>query len=257
MALTGIRRRIKRALGPLPNVLIIGAQKCGTTTLWECLRRHPRVCVGLEKETHFFDRVEYYHKGVGWYRSRFFSRKWARLKLTGQKSVVLDATPAYLYDRRVPGRAAELVPNAKLIAITRDPVTRAYSSYWFNRDKWGVESASFEEALRRELSWTEPPEPDSVEDRFYTYLSRGLYNEQLARWREYYDEDRFYVTEMRTLRKEPERVLNELCRFLGIEPAAGMLEQLKRSHNKGAAYPPMSDEARQLCEAFFEKHRQD
>jgi hypothetical protein len=107
--------------GALPDFVIIGAQKCGTSSLYHLLTRHPHVERAATKELHFFDLL--FDEGIEWYRQCFPPPK---LK-DGRRTIHGEATPGYLFHPLVPERMAEAVPQARLIALLRNPANRAYS----------------------------------------------------------------------------------------------------------------------------------
>ncbi len=176
-------------LRPLPDFLILGAQKAGTTALYEYLRRHPGITGPRWKEVSYFDR--HYARGRAWYRGNFPVR---------DGGLVGEASPSYLFHPLAPERAAALVPGARLIAILRDPVERAYSHYQHELS-FGREPLSFEEALEREEARMAGELERMLADPGYfshawwnfTYRSRGLYAEQLERWRAVFGPDRLLV----------------------------------------------------------------
>jgi hypothetical protein len=108
-------------------VLVVGAQRCGTSSLFKYLGAHPECGASIRKEARFF--TEYYHEGTDWYRAHFpLSAGRPR------RQIYFEATPDYLLDPRVPQRAKALLPeDFRIIALLRDPVERAYSHYWHNR----------------------------------------------------------------------------------------------------------------------------
>jgi|SRR5690242_3518862 len=120
----------------LPHFLIIGAQRCGTTSLFEYLARHPDVAPPSAKELHFFDSE--YHKGDAWYRERFPSLR--NGFITG------EATPYYIFHPHTPTRVRDWNSKVKLIVLLRNPVDRAYSHY-HHEVRLGTESLDFETAL--------------------------------------------------------------------------------------------------------------
>src|SRR6187200_1451927 len=124
---------------PLPDFLVIGAQKAGTTALYAYLRWHPGITGPSWKEVSFFDR--HWWRGEAWYRGQFPLRAGGRL--------VGEASPSYLFHPLAPERARSLVPDAKLIALVRNPVDRAYSQYQ-HAVALGREPLSFEDALAAE-----------------------------------------------------------------------------------------------------------
>jgi Sulfotransferase domain len=201
----------------LPDFLIIGTQRGGTTSLYEHLVRHPAIPRALTKEVRFFD-VEY-GRGLTWYRAHFPSQmyKWARQKAK-ESLVVGEATPDYMFDPRVPPRVAAAIPEVKLMVLLRNPVDRAYSHYWHQVSR-GFEQLSFEDALDREITravkFGEEPF-GSFERHHHSYLARGVYADQLQRWMDFFPRDRFFIDASESLFKDPARVLADMFRFLGL-----------------------------------------
>ena len=124
---------------PLPDFLVLGAQKAGTTALYAYLRWHPGITGPSWKEVSFFDR--HWWRGPAWYRGQFPLRSGTRL--------VGEASPSYLFHPLAPERVRALVPDARLVALVRDPVARAYSHYQ-HEVALGREPLSFEDALAAE-----------------------------------------------------------------------------------------------------------
>jgi Sulfotransferase domain len=133
--------RVTAPVRPLPDFLILGAQKAGTTALYAYLRRHPAITGPSWKEVSYFDR--HYARGEAWYRGNFPNRLRARDKLVG------EASPSYLFHPLGPERARALVPEARLVALVRNPIDRALSHY-HHEVALGRERLSFEEALEAE-----------------------------------------------------------------------------------------------------------
>ncbi len=153
-------RRQGNAMPPvLPNFVIIGAPRSGTTSLSAYLGTHPQVFMSREKELHFFDRR--FHRGIEWY-----ARQFARAK---GKIGIGEATPRYMYGAEAIARMYELLPETKLIAILRNPVDRAYSHYWHFRAR-GWEPLDFARAIAAE----ERGEQDHSRTR-RSYLEDGRY----------------------------------------------------------------------------------
>lgn len=181
--------------GQLPDLVVIGAPKAGTTSLARWLSGHPDVRMSATKELEFFDR--YFARGVGWYRDQ--------LPSGGPGTVVAEATPTYLGHPLAPARAAATLPSARYVAILREPVGRAWSNYWFFC-QLGVERRSWEAALRAERRGQGPVD----------YLTRGRYAEQLARWDAVVDRDRLLVLLFDDLVADPAGVFAQVCRFAGV-----------------------------------------
>lgn len=202
----------------LPALLVIGAQKAGTTSLFNYLVRHPAVLAPFGKEIHYFDL--HHAGGVDWYRSRFpYAYRLERGALT------LDASPYYLVHPLAPERAAQLLPQARLVALLRNPIDRALSHY-HHEVRGGRETLSFVEAIEREperLAGEEErlrSEPGyySYNHHRYSYLHRGRYVEQLRRWTLHYPRSRLLVLQSEWLFRDPAAASARVFEFLGLEP---------------------------------------
>ena len=239
------------AIRPLPGFLILGAQKAGTTALYAYLRRHPHITGPSWKEVSFFDR--HWTRGEAWYRGNFPNVLRARGDLVG------EASPSYLFHPLAPRRVAELVPNAKLIALVRNPVDRAYSHY-HHEVALGREPLSFEDALAAEDGRTRGEEERLAAEPGYfsrawwnhTYKARGRYAEQLGRWLEVFPREQLLVLPSEELLGEPERAHARLLQFLGAEPHR--LDSYPRVFER--EYEAMGPETRvRLAAEFAEPNR--
>ena len=132
----------------LPDFVILGAQKAGTTSLYAYLCAHPDVRAAARKEVHYFDLN--YARGATWYRSMFpLAAGLARERRGGRRVLVGEASPYYLFYPLAAERAGAVVPSAQLIVLLRDPVERAWSHYR-HEVKAGREPLEFEAALAAE-----------------------------------------------------------------------------------------------------------
>jgi hypothetical protein len=199
----------------LPNFLIIGAARSGTTSLYSALRTHPDVYLPRHKrpEPHFFLKQAEFTNGLGYYEDRYFA-DW-----NGQHAVG-EASTSYLLGEKVPARVADALPEVKLICVLRNPIDRAFSGYWHTVAS-GLETLPFDQALaeeasrRRELAGTPLGEIAP-----FAYVERGLYHEQLVRWLEVFPRSRIQIILFEDLVGDSQRVLHGLAGFLGI-PAGG------------------------------------
>ena len=207
------------AVRPLPDFLILGAQKAGTTALYAYLRRHPDITGPSWKEVSYFDR--HYARGPSWYRGNFPNLLRSRGELVG------EASPSYLFHPLGPERVKELVPEARLIALVRNPVDRALSHY--NHElALGRESLSFEEALAAEEERLDGEvERLCADPRYFsrawwshTYKARGRYAEQLERWLEAFPREQLLILPSEELLAEPEQAHARVLEFLGAAPQA-------------------------------------
>lgn len=152
----------------LPDFLIVGAMRSGTSALAKLLRKHPDVFMPDTKELHYFDRE--FTRGLDWYARHFSAARPGQL--------VGEATPSYAYDVPSAERIAEAVPAARLVMLLRNPSERAYSHYWHERVR-GDETRSFADALAAE---DERIRGGGLADRLaYSYVDRGRYAPQLER----------------------------------------------------------------------------
>jgi hypothetical protein len=190
--------------GRLPTFLIIGAMRSGTTSLTRYLRPHPEVYMAERKELHFFDFG--YELGIDRYRENF--------EQAGAAAAVGEATPNYMYDRRAMERIAAAVPEARLVAILRDPVARAYSHYWHNRSV-GRETLGFAEALAAEGDRLSTEDPREL--AHWSYVDRGRYHRQLMAVCELFPREVLLVLLFDDLRETPSEVRRTLYGHLGVD----------------------------------------
>ena len=237
--------------GALPDFLIIGAQKCGTTFLYHLLCQHPYVEPAATKEVHFFDTG--FANGVEWYRSHFSppTQKEGRKVLTGESS------PYYLYHPHAARRAAQVVPGSKLIALLRNPVDRAFSDY-NHKAREGREPLSFEEAIAAEKERIRGEKEKMLADESYasptyrkfSYLSRGVYVDQLEEWCGYFDEEQLLVLKSEDFFENPQAVFERALEFLGLPH---WWTGVSGERNEGE-YERMNPATRQRLEDYFEPH---
>lgn len=183
----------------LPNLLVIGAQKAGTTSLHAYLDRHPDVSMARGKELDFFLPDRTWSNGVDWYASQF-----------GDAAVRGESSPNYtawpLWDD-VPARAAGTVPEAQLVYIVRDPLDRIESHYLQRRELEG-ERRPIDEAV------------GDLDDPQNTYVARSRYATQLERWLDHFPRERLLVIGQDELRDRPAATMAEVFAFVGLPPLA-------------------------------------
>jgi hypothetical protein len=223
---------------------VIGAQKAGTTALYAYLRWHPAITGPSWKEVSFFDR--HWWRGEAWYRGQFPLRPRGRL--------VGEASPSYLFHPLAPERARAVVPDAKLVALLRDPVDRAYSQYQ-HEVALHREPLSFEDALAAEDDRTRgevdrllaDPRAFSRPWWDHTYAARGLYAEQLERWLAVFPREQLLVVTTDELGERPGEAYASILTFLGAPPH--QLDEYPRVFDRD--YAPMEPHTRAALEARF------
>jgi hypothetical protein len=186
-----------------PNFFIVGAHKGGTSYLYTHLRRHPEIFLPTHKEPAYFQPGSRTYVELDEYRALYAGAK-------GYKAIG-EATPYYLPDPEVPPRIQAVSPAAKIIAVLRDPVERAYSHYQMDRELDCVES--FREAIERYEDKSARRWSLSQE-----YIEWGLYHAQVRRYFDTFGRDQALVLPFTDIRKRPNDLLSTIARFLGVDP---------------------------------------
>jgi hypothetical protein len=208
--------RATASVRALPDFLILGAQKAGTTALYAYLRWHPQITGPSFKEVSFFDR--HYARGERWYRAHLPIRR---------GGIVGEASPSYLFHPLAPERVARMLPDARLIALLREPVGRAFSHYQ-HEVALGRESLSFEEAIARENERMQGEVQRMLRDPAYfsyawwnyTYAARGRYAEQLERWYAAFPREQLLFLLTDDLAADTPGTYARVLEFLGVEQHA-------------------------------------
>jgi hypothetical protein len=238
----------------LPHFIIIGAQKCGTSSLFYYLSQHPQIRLSSKKELHFFDggadpAVDNYEKGSGWYRSHFpFLKSVSGQCLTG------EATPIYIFDPLVPARISNLLPTVKLIALLRNPTERAISHYFHARGK-NMEPLSIMEALQKEDERMRSADFSSVSFIHHSYKSRGRYWEQLERYRRYFAAEQLLVLSSEEFFRDPANILHKVFGFLGVRKDFE-IKDLVPIKNVAIKKAQVSPEVYDYLDNYFRPHNQ-
>ncbi len=247
------RIRYKIATSPwrkLPEFIIIGTQKGGTTSLFSYLQQHPNVMMPWLKEPHFFNT--HFDKGVEWYR-RFFPLKSSR-KIGG------GVTPCYMYHPQVAERMAALLPDVKLIVMLRNPVDRAYSGYIMGRDYGWDSTETFEAALKQEKDHKKLEINILQENKNYYseardklfYLERSKYYSQLSVWFRYFKREQFLFIKSENFFENPKKELTKIYDFLGIKH----IYPTDLRPRNARQYDALSPEIRTELEVFFQEENE-
>jgi hypothetical protein len=179
----------------LPNLIVIGAQKCGTTSLHYYLGLHPEIFMSREKELDYFVEEFNWGKGIDWYRSHFR----ANAGILGESSTGYSHFPVF---RGVPERMHATVPEAKLIYVVRDPIERIRSSYLHS---WasGEENRPLTEAL------------EDLESS--PYVSRSMYYRQVEQYLPYFPDSRILIISAEALLRDRLKTLQKVYSFLNVD----------------------------------------
>ncbi len=249
------------ATGALPDFVIIGAKKCGTTFLYDLLARHPHVEPAAKKELHYFDILAD-EESIEWYRRCFPPPKWK----DGRRTITGEATP-YLDKSRVPKRMAKVVPQARLIVLLRNPVDRAYSDYQ-QRVRKGRETRTFEEdveeaveavkarLLRKEDEASEHGERAGFGDARRGYLSRSIYVDHLLHWSRFFGDEQILVLKSEDLFERTTDTLKLVLEFLDLPNWEPGVSESPEKRNEGKYEPEMDPATRQRLEEYFESHNE-
>lgn len=256
-----LRRMQKDQILLIPDFIIIGAQRCGTTSLYNYLTKHPHVVSSYKKEVHFFDVN--FKNGIGWYRAHFFpsfSYKYYVKQISKQDIVTGEASPYYIFHPHAPKRILETVPRAKLIALLRNPVDRAYSHYR-HEVKLGVETLSFKDAIEKEEERLRGEMEKMLEDenyysfnhQHYSYLSRGIYVDQLKTWMNLFPKEQILILKSEDFFNDPPAIFKQVLEFLNL-PSWELKEY--RKYNVGWLAEKMDATIRKRLIDYFEPHNQ-
>jgi hypothetical protein len=241
----------------LPDFIIIGAARSGTTHLLGQLNAHPNVLAG-PRETHFFDSHRYTY-GVPWYRLRFPDNA-ARRRAYAQglhPVVTGESSPSYLSHPNAPARVARGVPEVRLLVLLRDPAARA-ASHWAWCLRQCGETRSFREAVEAEIG----PPGDTAGIRIPPHkrvgdplvVRRGIYQPQLERWQMHFPRDRVMVIQSERWFRDPAGIMAGVCDFLEL-PRLERLPRVMRNRNK--PHEPYDADVLARLRAFYRPYNEE
>ncbi|MCW2568548.1 MAG: sulfotransferase [Mycobacterium sp.] len=227
-------RSVTRTVGRLththrlrPHFLVVGAQRCGTTSMMKTLAQHPGVVPAVfHKGVHYFDVN--YDRGPAWYAGHF-PTAWAARRTAGPAAVTGESSPYYMFHPLAPERIAADLPDVRIIVLLRDPVERAYSAHAHERAR-GFEPEEFAAALDLEPGrlageverLRADPGYDGHHWRHHAYVTRGRYVEQLEHLEAEFGRDRMSIVDSQDFFDDPAPVFAAVERFLGLPPATGI-----------------------------------
>jgi hypothetical protein len=260
-------RSVYLRLGPatsslrmVPSFLVIGGQRCGTTSIFKALSAHPQVMrPPVEKGTDYY--TLWHDRGLDWYRGHFPMQSVSRLRTSRAGGpVAFEACTYYMFHPCAIERIAQDFPDIKLVVMLRDPVERAYSAYKHEHAREFDTEADFSRALELEDERVRGEEERLKADsgyqsfawRHHAYARRGQYAEQLERVFNHFSRDQVHVMQSEVFFEQPEAEFTGLVRFLGLTPwAPPHFDQ----HNARPGRP-MPDDARSRLSEHFRDHDQ-
>lgn len=254
----GVRTSGRR---PLPDFLIIGTKRGGTTSLWNYLIQHPLVPrlfpAWNTKATHYFE--EHWSRGEAWYRSHFPTQRQrdALAARYGGPVRAGEAAPLYMFHPTAAHRVQALLPQVRLIVLLRDPVERAYS-HWKERRTEGTEPLDFAQALASEAERTVGERERLVADPnyfsepydWYTYRARGRYLEHLDPWLERFDRSQFLFLTSEEFYGDTRAAYLRTLEFLGLPQHE--LPTFKVYNDRRSA--PMDEQLRAELTDYYRPH---
>jgi len=226
-----------------PDFMGIGAQRCGTTSMYHYLSRHPDIAKPARKETFYF--AYNYDKSEEWYRNIF-----------PDSGKSFEICTYYLYHPLAPQRIKNEWDGNKFFVMLRNPVDRAYSQFWHEK-RVGHEDAiiTFDDAVNLEearLRGSDPRRGRAIGYESFGYLKRSIYVEQLERWFRYFDREKIEIIKSERFYQNTSKVVKELLEFLDIAP----LDLGPYEKYYGLDYPEMSDKMRERLKEYYEPYNE-
>jgi hypothetical protein len=243
----------------LPDFLLVGTQRGGTTSLHRAIAAHPSVVTPLfHKGVHYFD-IDY-ARGMRWYRGHFpvapLAR--ARIRQAPGKAQTFESSGYYMHHPLAPHRIAADLPGVRLLVVLRDPVERAYSAHRHEYVRGFETEESFERALELEPErlageverMLADPSYRSFSHRHHSYLDRSRYAPQIRRLFELFGRERVHVLDSEAFFERPEEEFDRVLDFLGL---ARWHPPAFERHN-ARPRSPMTSATRERLERHFEPH---
>ncbi len=237
----------------LPSFIIVGAVRCGTTSLYYDICEHSCVLPASYDEIGFFDSN--YELGINWYKS-MFPTKFKMKKIESKTGICItgEDTPFYFWDKKSIERIKKDIPKIKLIILLRNPIDRAYSNYHLGV-RLGSESLSFEDSIKKEIELLEKNndfESDKIEKflRPRSYIAKGLYYQQIKNWFDIFSKDQILILNTENLSVNPHQTLKQIFNFLNLPN-----EKIQNIQNRKVGnYQKMNENTREYLKKLFQPH---
>jgi hypothetical protein len=244
----GAWRWVSSPVRPFPDGIIIGAQKCGTTSLFYYLIQHPAIVGSQPKEVQFFDRN--YHRGTSWYKAHFPLQP---------HQIKIEASPEYLFLPHIAKRIRDTVPSVKLIVLLRNPTDRAISSY-FHQLRAGKETLPIMEALQKEEERTSTGDQALKNSDFspnqeylqFSYKRRGIYLEQLQHYWDQFSKENILILQYEKFAADPISIAQFVFQFLGVDSSYSTIDL--KQYNVGINKQEVPGEVYDYLNEYFEPH---
>ena len=221
------------AYRPMVDFMIAGAQRSGTTALAQFLSRHPEIAMSSPKEVHLFDGRNY---SPDWTPEEIDARyRHAFKEGTGGARIRGEATPMYLFFPEIARELARYHPGLKLIVLLRDPVERAISSYYFQKNRGRERRPLWLALLLEPLRVRRSHNPRAIGSltRVCTYRGRGLYSRQLRNLFRHFDREQVLILRTRDLERHHDAVLRRVFAFLGVDEAVRIEPERANQADRG------------------------
>lgn len=256
----GIRRvkflsnRITSSFREYPDFIILGNSFCAKTLLYNYLTEHKLILKNLLEETAFF--VDYYEKGTGWYKANFPSKieKETIKKKYGRNPLVGETIN--LPYREIPERVHKLIPNPKIIVILRNPIERAFASYFSLVEK-GIENLSFEEAILKKIDrWENINQKltenkiEELDEKISTYLTNSIYIDDIKNWNKFFPKEKMLFLKSEDLFQNPLKIINITLNFLELKP----INQIKKNAEKKKNIIKIESHTMEKLKKLFKPH---
>ena len=226
------------------HVLLVGAQRCGTTYLGAALDAHPQITLARPSrpEPKVWCDAELAARGHASYDATWFAH-------AGHDQLLLDKSTSYLEDPEAPARAASALGEPHVVVVLRDPVARAVSNWRFSTDH-GLETRGLDEALRADLTGDQPWDPATTSVSPFAYVRRGRYADHLPSWRSAFPGST-HVVFLEELLADP-AVLTGLVAALGVDPALTPEPAREPVNQSSTRNPVLGDDLRGTLEEYYE-----
>jgi hypothetical protein len=234
----------------LPNFIIIGTVRSGSTSLYYNICEHPSILSADYDEIGFFDSN--YQLGINWYRSMFpTQKKMAELKEKTGFAITGEDTPFYFWKKEAAKRVLEDLPDVKIIAIFRNPIDRAYSNYNLGV-RANTENLTFEDAIDEEIRFLEEHTFRESIDRKRSYITKGIYEKQISLWFEIFSKEQIHILSTEDMKNNPQDTLRKIFQFLEIPEYT-----IKNPQNqKLGKYEKMNEQTRKRLFNFYKPYNE-